>query len=108
MVSAKLVFSALIDAEQGSDKLSPLSTVTLQKTRETVIIKRKLESPSQQAHPKAFEALQKNDETFFGCNRPPGREPNLPLALLHPVFGRFIDNTKRIVPKTKTMQWPRI
>jgi hypothetical protein len=69
--------------------------------REGIIIKRKPDTPSRQARPKKFEELQKDDKVFFGCNRPPEREPAVPLALLHPVFGRFVDNTKTIAPKSE-------
>ena len=89
------------DAERGSDTLSPLSAATLERIREAIIIKRNPETPSQQARPKKFEELQKDDKIFFGCSRPPKREPAVPLALLHPVFGRFVDNAKTIVPKSE-------
>ena len=35
---------------------------------------------------------------FYGCSRPPSREPGLPLTLLHPVFGEFVDDAKTIAP----------
>jgi hypothetical protein len=35
---------------------------------------------------------------FYGCNRPPTREPGLPLTLLHPVFGKFVEDAKMISP----------
>jgi hypothetical protein len=54
--------------------------------------------PSQQAQPPDFEQLQKDDIGFYGCNRPPTREPRLPLTLLHPVFGKFVDDAKTIAP----------
>lgn len=55
-------------------------------------------APSQQAQTTEFKELQKDNITFYGCNRPPDREHALPLALLHPVFGAFIDDAKTIAP----------
>jgi hypothetical protein len=37
-------------------------------------------------------------ENFYDCGRPAGREPAVPLTLLHPVFGHFVDDAKKIVP----------
>jgi hypothetical protein len=45
-----------------------------------------------------FKELQKDDRNFYGCGRPPDREPALPLTLRHPVFGHFVDDAKKIVP----------
>jgi len=42
--------------------------------------------------------MQRNDTSFFGCNRPPNREPEISIALLHPVFGKFKDDSKRATP----------
>src|SRR5215475_8970058 len=53
-------------------------------------------APSQQGQTPAFEEMQKGD-LFIACGRPSNREADVPLTLLHPVFGRFVDdcqNTK--------------
>jgi hypothetical protein len=51
----------------------------------------------QQGQTPEFEELQKNDATFYACGRPLGREASVPLTLLHPIFGRFVDNCGKII-----------
>lgn len=43
------------------------------------------------AGPGEFQVLQHPD-TYFACTQPLNQEPDLPLTLLDPVFGKFIDN----------------
>lgn len=42
--------------------------------------------------PTEFAEVQKDPVTYYGCFRPPDREPKLPLTLLDPVFARFVDD----------------
>ncbi|KAF9442762.1 hypothetical protein P691DRAFT_798029 [Macrolepiota fuliginosa MF-IS2] len=47
-----------------------------------------------QRAPAKFQKIQESNKLHFGCARPPEREPPLPVALLHPVFGTFADDCK--------------
>ena len=80
-----------------SDAVPDLPIMTWQKCREQCK-KKRAGQPSQQAQPAEFKELQKDDICFYGCNRPPGREAGLPLTLLHPVFGKFVDDASAITP----------
>lgn len=59
------------------------------------IYTRKSRPPSEQAKPSEFARTQK-DDAFFSCCRPEFKEHRLPLALLHPVFGNFIEDCKSV------------
>jgi hypothetical protein len=67
----------------------------LREVRKNIFSKTRKDSPSAQAETRAFAAIQQGD-TFYACNRPQAREPQLPLTLLHPVFGTFVDNCKQL------------
>ena len=54
--------------------------------------------PSQLAQPSNFKALQESKPGCYGCCRPPSREPLLPLTLIHPVFGEFVNDIETITP----------
>ncbi|KAG5635817.1 hypothetical protein H0H81_010047 [Sphagnurus paluster] len=52
--------------------------------------------PSTLGEPANFANIQKSDKTYFGCARPLERESRIPLTLIHPIFGTFIDDSKEI------------
>jgi hypothetical protein len=80
----------------SSDTVPPLQRPWLEQ-REAFKNRKRL-PPSQQGQPANFEELQNDDVTFFGCSRPLNREPGVPSTLLHPIFGKFIDDAKNITP----------
>src|SRR5262245_46724002 len=51
-------------------------------------------APSQQGQTPAFEEMQKGN-LFIACGRPLDREADVPLTLLHPVFGQFVDDCQK-------------
>jgi hypothetical protein len=59
---------------------------------------RNVTSPSQQAQTADFQELQKDKATFYDCGRPADKEGRIPLTLLHPIFGQFVDEAKNIAP----------
>jgi hypothetical protein len=42
--------------------------------------------------------IQGDAETHFACARPPIRKPDLPLALLDPIFAKFSDDCRTVKP----------
>jgi hypothetical protein len=55
-------------------------------------------APSEQAIPSQFIKLQsKAEEPFAYCNRPHSAS-SIPVTLLHPIFGRFIDDSHTYAP----------
>lgn len=50
-------------------------------------------SPSTPGKPTGFAEVKKeSSDLLWLYNRPPDREPRLPLTLLDPIFARFVDN----------------
>lgn len=85
----------------ASDGVSPLPIPTWQEQREQCKLNLPRRAPSSQAQPSAFKRLQEGVDGFYGCSRPPSREPGVPLTLLHPVFGKFVDDAKTISPTSE-------
>jgi hypothetical protein len=50
--------------------------------------------PSQQGQTPAFEEMQKTN-LFIACGWPLDQEGNVPLTLLHPVFGQFVNDCQK-------------
>jgi len=59
---------------------------------------RKAAAPSSEVEPKTFLDNQKPPHAAIYCNRPVDPCRTLPLSLLHPVFGKFIDDCCSLVP----------
>jgi hypothetical protein len=55
-------------------------------------------APSQLAQTAEFQELQKNNATFYNCGRPANLESSIPLTLLHPIFGQFVEDAKTVAP----------
>ncbi|KAF8895993.1 hypothetical protein BD779DRAFT_1433827, partial [Infundibulicybe gibba] len=68
----------------------------IMKRRKALFGKKSVMSPSDGAKPVAFRKEQEKENYTYACGRPLETEPALPLALLHPVFGQFIDDCKNI------------
>ncbi len=83
-----------------ADNVPPLPNLPLRTIREN-IFKNRRRTPSLEAQTPNFEKVQNDDVIYYGCNRPPTREPKVPLTLLHPVFGKFVDDCKEITPIAK-------
>jgi hypothetical protein len=49
-------------------------------------------APSTTGQPKEFAIRQKNSTTAIACGRPRGTADTIPVTLLHPIFGRFVDD----------------
>lgn len=88
------------------DIVGPLPDFPLRQRREIVLRERKKNSPSLQARPSTFLQTQE-DDSYFACNRPPHREHHVPLILLHPVFGEFIDNCKNMTPTARDHKYAK-
>ena len=69
----------------------------LAEDRQRFCHQRKPEAPSNGGDPQKFRDAQKKD-TRIPCNRPSGFSTTLPPTLLHPVFGKFIDDTENSIP----------
>jgi len=59
-------------------------------------------APSDQAKPSEFATMQ-NGPGFFLCSRPESNEHTVPLALLDPVFGEFVDDCRSIMLTSNDM-----
>jgi hypothetical protein len=79
-------------------KFPVLSTDQIGQDREKFCSKRKSEAPSNGGKPQNFLPGQEKSDQYIPCNRPYGVPTALPLSLLHPVFGEFIDSAKNYVP----------
>jgi hypothetical protein len=66
--------------------------------REQFCDHRKAAAPSSAAEPTTFLNKQKLPDAAIYCNRPADPCRTLPLSLLHPVFGTFIDDYCSLVP----------
>jgi hypothetical protein len=66
--------------------------------REQFCNHRKAAAPSSAAEPKTFLTKQKSPHTAIYCNRPVDPCRTLLLSLIHPVFGKFIDDCCNLVP----------
>ncbi|KAK2459588.1 hypothetical protein APHAL10511_008398 [Amanita phalloides] len=78
------------------DVLTPLPR--LREQRKAVYDAGKTERPSTLAKPDVFARWQRGNAS---CAWPYGREQPVPLSLLHPVFGQFIDESEMAVPTWK-------
>jgi hypothetical protein len=69
----------------------------LAQDRQRFCHQRKPDAPSNGGDPQKFHDAQQQD-TRIPCNRPSGFSPTLPPTLLHPVFGKFIDDAENSIP----------
>ena len=67
-------------------------------TRKNFCSKRKSDRPSNGGYPRNFLPRQYELDQRIACNRPHGLPAELPLSLLHPVFGEFVDDAENYVP----------
>jgi hypothetical protein len=58
-------------------------------------------APSTAGQPKEFSKQQKNSNTAIGFDRPRGTADTIPVTLLHPIFGRFLDDVDAHEPTTE-------
>ena len=65
--------------------------------RQSFCKRRVPDAPSNGAKPPKFDKMQKGDG-YIACNRPTSHPASLPLSLLHPVFGKFMDDCEDHVP----------
>ena len=56
------------------------------------------QAPSALGMPSKFMQEQARDKRTIYCNRPPNAFDPIPVMLLHPVFGQFIDDTENLEP----------
>ncbi|KAF9471860.1 hypothetical protein BDN70DRAFT_819476 [Pholiota conissans] len=70
----------------------------LAEKRRQFCIKRLPLAPSTDGRPAEFISTQRKVATQIPCNRPFGAPMPVPLPLLHPVFGQFIQNSREIAP----------
>ena len=75
-----------------------LSTDQIGQGREKFCSKRKSEAPSNGGKPQNFLPGQYELDQQIPCNRPYGLPTALPLSLLHPIFGEFVDDAENYVP----------
>jgi hypothetical protein len=59
---------------------------------------KKPEAPSTLGVASLFRKEQAISERTIYCNRPPNAFDPIPVTLLHPVFGRFVDDTENVEP----------
>jgi hypothetical protein len=52
----------------------------------------KRQSPSDGSHPLSYRKIQREGKTQIPCGRPRDPEEIIPVTLLHPVFGQFLDD----------------
>jgi len=60
--------------------------------------------PSSYAHFGEFSDLQRRYQQPILCHRPPGAS-STPVTLLHPIFGRFVDDCKDERPTSKDFEF---
>ena len=66
--------------------------------REKFCTQRKAEASSNGENPQTFLNRQDMADVYIPFNRPYGRPAALPLSLLHPFFGEYIDGAENYVP----------
>ena len=82
-----------------------ISTNQLGRDREKFCSQRKAEAPSNGGEPQTFLDRQDNADRYIPCNRPFGRPIALPLSLLHPIFGEYVDDADNCVPTPDDVQF---
>jgi hypothetical protein len=75
------------------DKVGPLPTTWRREQDEFGALSPHL--PLQQGHTPAFEEMQKTN-LFIAYGQPLEQEADVPLTLLHPVFGQFVDDCQKM------------
>ena len=55
-------------------------------------------APSSQGVPSEFAQLQRDERRAIRWNRPPSATSSIPSTLLHPIFGKFIDDCENYTP----------
>lgn len=61
----------------------------------------KSKSPSSLGQPKEFARQQKDPAKTIYCDRPPDATDTIPVTLLHPVFGQFLDDIDTYEPTSE-------
>ncbi|KAG2108873.1 hypothetical protein DEU56DRAFT_874522 [Suillus clintonianus] len=56
--------------------------------------KKRSQSPSASSHPSSFRVRQQDPNLQMACGRPREVEETIPLTLLYPAFGQFIDDSQ--------------
>jgi Crinkler effector protein N-terminal domain len=56
--------------------------------------KKRSQSPSETSHPSSFRERQQETKIQIACGRPREVEETIPVTLLHPAFGQFIDDSQ--------------
>ncbi|KAF8157793.1 hypothetical protein B0H34DRAFT_844095 [Crassisporium funariophilum] len=82
-----------------------ISTDELGRDREKFCSQRKAEAPSNGGEPQMFLDRQANTDRYIPCNRPFSRPIALPLSLLHPIFGEYVDDADNCVPTPDDVQF---
>jgi len=75
-----------------------LCTDQISQDREKFCSERKSDAPSNGGKPQNFLPGQSEPDQRIPCNRPYGCPTALPLSLLHPIFGEFVDDAENYVP----------
>ncbi|KAG1724832.1 hypothetical protein EDD22DRAFT_789834 [Suillus occidentalis] len=60
--------------------------------------KKRSQSPSENSHPSSFRGRQLDRNLQIACGRPRQVEETIPVSLLHPAFGQFMDDSRTIIP----------
>src|SRR5262245_4986771 len=75
------------------------ATDEVQQTRQKQNQRATVKPPSTAGMPKEFNKLQHGPEgPVFAFYRPPTAAPKIPITLLHPVFGQFVDDCQNHTP----------
>jgi hypothetical protein len=86
-------------------KFPVLSTDEVGRDRKKFCSQRKSEAPSNGGNPQTFLSKQAKFDEYIPCNRPYGYPTALPLSLLHPIFGEFVDDAENYVPTSDDGQF---
>ncbi|KAJ3499972.1 hypothetical protein NLJ89_g9993 [Agrocybe chaxingu] len=86
-------------------KFPVLSADQVGRDREKFCSQRKSEAPSNGGNPQTFLNRQDKADGYIPCNRPYGRPTALPLSLLHPIFGEYVDDAENYVPTTDDVKF---
>jgi hypothetical protein len=79
--------------------LDPQSPLYLTQTlRQLYVLNFPSTASSSQGVPSAFAKLQRDEEHTIRWNRPPSAASAIPSTLLHPIFGKFVDDCENHEP----------
>jgi hypothetical protein len=80
---------------------APAGTATVEGLRSTFLNNSPHKSPSAGGQTADFSSRQHRDAQAIACNRPSSASDVIPVTLLHPVFGEFIDDCDNYEPNKK-------